>query len=330
MDTFDEHLILWNTKPKRLGGLLTTSLRRKNKFIKSLDKLVPELLEPSLLPRYVKTITVSCNTWDPVNLWNSKSMQNYLAVHDIDIAIDPKELQQQPPEHLYQWAFDLLFRKSADLQRNIDLVKRDQLRIGQNEPYVGIHMRLGNKSTKWKDPERHSISDTDKFLECGRKMQSILSGNGSRNTTGSATAVNDNSSSTMDGLEGLKSSTPHDTGNLVPILYVASDSNEAKKLVQSKDSTVRTAALEVFHIDRSNAQSRSEAYGGNIAAWTEFMLLAEADCIVASRSGFSEAAVRISLKNENFDRCYAYFYECTTMEDIRNHSPAVIATSTAI
>jgi hypothetical protein len=88
--------------------------------------------------------------------------------------------------------------------------------------------------------------------------------------------------------------------------------------------------LEVFHIDRTDAQLRSEAYGGNIAAWTEFMLLVETDCIVASRSGFSEAAVRISLNNETFDRCYAYFYECTTMESIRNHSPVVIATSTAI
>ena len=113
-------------------------------------------------------------------------------------------------------------------------------------------------------------------------------------------------------------------------MYVASDSDEAKKLMQSKDSTVRTATLEVFHIDRSDTQSKPEAYGGNLAAWTEFMLLAEADCLVASRSGFNEAAVRISLKNETFDRCYAYFYECTTMESIRNHSPVVIATSTAI
>ena len=113
-------------------------------------------------------------------------------------------------------------------------------------------------------------------------------------------------------------------------MYVASDSDEAKKLVQSKDSTVRTATLEVFHIDRSDTQSKPEAYGGNLAAWTEFMLLAEADCLVASRSGFNEAAVRISLKNETFDRCYAYFYECTTMESIRNHYPAVIATSTDI
>lgn len=117
MDTFDEHLILWNTKPKHLGGLLSSSLPRKNKFIESLDKLVPELIEPSLLPRNVQTITVSCNTWDPVNLWNSKSMQNYLAVHDID---HPKELQQQPPEHLYQWAFDLLLVINTSRHRQFD------------------------------------------------------------------------------------------------------------------------------------------------------------------------------------------------------------------
>jgi hypothetical protein len=117
MDTFDELLILWNTKPKRLGGLLSSVLRRNNKFIKSLDKLVPELLVPSLLPRNTKVITVSCNTWDPANLWNSKSMQNYLAVHDID---HPKELQQQPPEHLYQWAFDLLLVINTSRHRQFD------------------------------------------------------------------------------------------------------------------------------------------------------------------------------------------------------------------
>ena len=117
MDTFDELLILWNTKPKRLGGLLSSVLRRNNKFIKSLDKLVPELLVPSLLPRNTKVITVSCNTWDPANLWNSKSMQNYLAVRDID---HPKELQQQPPEHLYQWAFDLLLVINTSRHRQFD------------------------------------------------------------------------------------------------------------------------------------------------------------------------------------------------------------------
>ena len=67
-------------------------------------------------------------------------------------------------------------------------------------------MRFGNKSTKCGDPKRHSISDADKFLECGQKMQSILSGTG-RNAI--ATAVNDNSSSTTGGLQGVKSSTPH-------------------------------------------------------------------------------------------------------------------------
>jgi len=119
MDTFDEHLIRWNTKFKhvRVGGLLSSFLCWNNKFMTSLDKLVPELLEPSLLPRNTKVLTVSCNQWDPANLWNSKSMQNYLAIHG------PRELQQPPPEHLYQWAFDVLFSKNTDLQQNIDLVK---------------------------------------------------------------------------------------------------------------------------------------------------------------------------------------------------------------
>mmetsp|Transcript_17423 Transcript_17423/g.25733 ORF Transcript_17423/g.25733 Transcript_17423/m.25733 type:complete len:161 (-) Transcript_17423:24-506(-) len=118
--------------------------------------------------------------------------------------------------------------------------------------------------------------------------------------------------------------------SIIPI-YATTDNEEAKSLIRSKDpKSIKVTTIEPYHIDES--QNRTKATEGNLNAWTEFMLLAEADCIVASRSGFSEVAVRISSMQQQqqrttSSRCYAYFFECQTIHDITLHSSDIIATS---
>lgn len=180
-----------------------------------------------------------------------------------------------PPPQLFKWAFHALFRKSALVQRQLDA-----LRIGLtlDEPYVGVHIRSGNATT-WRDPLRHRLEETDAFLQCARRMQAVVAA---------------------------------DTNSSAPLIFVASDNQAVKERCRANEKAVRTAETVIYQIDRSKRTLSARA--GNVDAWTEMFMLAEANCVVASRSHYSQVAVAISVREPAGGRCWTWFDEC---DDVR-------------
>lgn len=216
------------------------------------------------------------------NLFHPEQLWNSTSMKDYLAPFNINPTNAEVPNRLYAWGFHTLFRKSSLVQRNMDLILRPQLGLQHNGPYVAVHIRLGDQST-WSDPRRHRMSDLAAFLNCSRNMRHILK----------QTRV-----------------------NVEPLILVTSDSNEAKQTMQASDSAVVTTSANIFHTDRSSL-SNTAARAGNIAAWSEFFLLAEANCLVVSNSGFSKVPVKISISVHG--RCWAKFDKCS-MEEIQNNT----------
>lgn len=75
-------------------------------------------------------------------------------------------------------------------------------------------------------------------------------------------------------------------------VLVASDSAAAKSHLLHAIPGATSAAVHVVHVDANAVDVETEHV---FAAWSEFLLLAHASCVVASRSGFSEWAVKATL-----------------------------------
>jgi hypothetical protein len=91
-----------------------------------------------------------------------------------------------------------------------------------------------------------------------------------------------------------------------PLIFVASDSDEVKALFKERDAaSVRLAATTIAHVDRN------PEFEGFLDAYVELLILAEADCIVASNSQFSRVARDISLPTNGIGwRCYVEARDC--------------------
>ena len=285
-DTLSENLVRWNTKPN--GGFRVT------RQLSSMGTMRHELINPSALwTDMADTIIVRLNHLDLEQLWGSKAMQVFMKKYNID------PLKQPAPPALFKWAFDALFIKSPALDDGIKVKKRE-LGIGEGQKYVSIHMRIGT-TKHWHDPARHAVADAPAFLDCARRLRKTIK------TTSS--------------------------GQL-PI-FLASDNDEAKAALKALDNTVKITDLPLFHIDRSRVKSEGNMAAwieffllrsggnsrvkseGNMAAWIEFFLLAESHCLVNSKSGFSEVAIKISMDDDGA-RCSAFWKNCTA-ENIKEN-----------
>lgn len=180
--------------------------------------------------------------------------------------------EEQKRNLLFKWAFLSLFKRSVALNQAITDTK-SKLGINNND-YISIHVRIGNDADiSWNDPERHSIEDIDTFLDCAHKI-----GN-----------------------------TSFHQQHL--LLFVASDSQKAKDLMKSKDKDVRIANTTIYHIDRSPHTDAELVQTGTMDAFVEFMMLADAKCIVRSRSGFSKIPAMLNADTQGVS-CSVQFDQC--------------------
>jgi hypothetical protein len=78
-------------------------------------------------------------------------------------------------------------------------------------------------------------------------------------------------------------------------IFVASDSAAAKVQLLSTIPGATSATVHVIHVDADQADATSN-HSNSIehvfSAWAEFLLIAHSSCVVASRSGFSEWALK--------------------------------------
>lgn len=230
-------------------------------------------IDHALDENYLKTgdedvIVVRTNLWNPHKLWASDMIQTHLARFNYS--------ENPFPTQIYKWAFDSLFQKSLAITRQIETYKKQMFNNKHGEghhSYISLHLRIGDNATTWNDPPRHSLADADSVLECGHKIQMMM-----------------------------RENRPSDTVHL----FFASDSNYAKERIQIKDNTVKSLDVPLYHVDRTKHSSRESTTKGNLAAWSEFLLISESECIVASRSGYSEIAALITGNN-----CSVHFFDCS-------------------
>ena len=143
--------------------------------------------------------------------------------------------------------------------------------------YIAMHVRTGQGKT-WDDPDRHAgLSDLERFDACAVRVQTAI---------------------------GQKCATQLD-------VYVASDKSQAKVYFLDKhshDGTFKAnVIMEVFHIDRTNAELLSNVLGAYDQVWGELKVLIDAACLIMSRSNFSILGLDLSPQQP---RCAVYFDEC--------------------
>jgi len=78
---------------------------------------------------------------------------------------ETRRIFEQP--YVYSTLWHYLFRPSFALE---EFLVENQDRLGLNEPYIGIHIRIGNRSSWW-DPSRHTFEDVSSFLRCAEKAE---------------------------------------------------------------------------------------------------------------------------------------------------------------
>ena len=179
-------------------------------------------------------------------------------------------------------AFNILFRPSEHvLTRKSEMLQALGLDTtqGGSLQYVAIHGRLGGESktsnnvAAWNDPSRDTLSDIPKFVKCARE----------------------------------KANTNSDTNTTAIILV--SDNQEFKVKSSRLHPEIKSITdTLLFHVDRSSGDHKT-SLAGSIDAVAEFLILSEADCLVASRSTFSGAAS--ALRNfRGGHACYYHFNSC--------------------
>jgi hypothetical protein len=233
--------------------------------------------------RRESVIYAKSNMFNPPLIWHSEAMRRYLEPYNI-------RLNESFPQEIYSWAFNSLFKKSKIVKDAMDEIKsRDFNFKTPSEAYVGVHVRIGGNDnrTDFPDPERPERQHLDLFLNCAYRMQNF-------------------------------------TKNLVskPVkIVVFSDSREVKEAMKSREPSIRSADTKILHVDKTEwtagISSADEIFLGHIHAWSEFFLLSESTCIVASRSGFSELAAQISVETKipGSGRCASYFSQCNEFSD---------------
>jgi len=133
----------------------------------------------------------------------------------------------------------------------------------------------------WGDGKRHDPAN-DEFAECAKRVVKRMS-------AGAALSV-----------------------------YVASDDHNAKMSLQQKVPGAVFDPVLPFHIDKSGRGL--DAQEKFLETWAEFMILSRADCLVYSRSGFSEVAVSVSRDLVRGHRCAVQFDSCSTEDIDRSRS----------
>ena len=97
-------------------------------------------------------------------------------------------------------------------------------------------------------------------------------------------------------------------------MYVASDDRDSRVKFRDRVPEALFDTVESYHVEKSTTISSEDARKSNLEVWAEFMIISRADCIVYSRSGFSELAVSLSRHIVTGARCAVQFNSCSHQE----------------
>jgi hypothetical protein len=183
--------------------------------------------------------------------------------------------------------FWTMFDFSPDVRQHANVLRGP---IETNNYYIAAHIRTGN-NPHWKDEIKHNTTEEwDDFTYCIQVLQDAME-------------------QKCDGFR--------------PMAYLASDSPHAKEYVQAQftvhDNTttmVHAPQVEIIHIDRSVTtdgvvQNTTSAYRTVV---TEFKILLDATCLIASDSGFSRLAANLSRLQP---RCKLITTQCRNPKEVR-------------
>ena len=74
----------------------------------------------------------------------------------------------------------------------------------------------------------------------------------------------------------------------------------------------KTSNFEIVHTDKTLAN-----IGNHLLMWSEFLFISEANCMVISRSGYSEIAASLKNRFGKKERCWIYFFDCDKEENLQ-------------
>lgn len=259
-------------------------------------------------------IVIRVNQWYGEKfIWSSRCMKEYLQNQNASTTLHPDDIHK-----LYRWGFWTLFQFHDQVLNRADEIAghvfstqwnktSSSSSAGENDtavakgypvfhPYIGVHIR----------GERHKKEDEHRqFLQCAQGLRDKIF------------ALEQEDSSV--------SATPR-------LIFVTDDSyvgkpregmnTTEKGLLKLWDpDSVRIADTYVFHTELT--KNSGQAKQGNIDSYAEVVILLNSECLVRSRSGFSELPHRISISNEDtFERCGVNFRECDSVAI--EHAPTVL------
>jgi hypothetical protein len=217
-------------------------------------------------------------------IWKSHEMQQLLYIHESDHIKDQESNSTRPlPACIYKWIFYTLFSPSSALS---SLVKQERASLGLSssittQQYIGVHVRLGGGGA-WhgtRETRYNGTAALPHFLQLGHELQHQTEKAGG--TTNQHDAISD-----------------------TPLVIISDDERAKQVLFKMDPRSVRYVSnATLVHVDRSKEDATNLLLRGSLQAWADVLLLAQATCLVESLSSFSSLARRISMKEEEQQRC---------------------------
>mmetsp|Transcript_12089 Transcript_12089/g.20651 ORF Transcript_12089/g.20651 Transcript_12089/m.20651 type:complete len:667 (-) Transcript_12089:46-2046(-) len=228
---------------------------------------------------------------------------HYIEMWDLGLreALGLSEDTKEPDHPLASWALMLLFKPTRQLEMSYAIKMRD-FGLKPGDPYIASHVRLGSKSKTFFELRRHRVNDVHNFSTCALRMREYLAANPS-------TASPDSNPMRLILDTKMKSALSNTAANQIPV-FLASDSNVAKREMMFMIPDLIYIEDDAFHVDRSTRLFRTrEARRLNMLAFVELLFLIRSSCLVASKSGFSYLAVLWSASMHDQRRCWSFPFE---------------------
>lgn len=259
----------------------------------------------------VEGIIIQTNQWigERDVIWNNECMKDMTGRSTTTSMSSSNNAQRH---HLVRWSFWTLFRFNEKVLQRAEDMKRIA-GLDNNKPYIGVHVRS----------ERHRTEESHwRFYNCSKKFQKHIL----------ALELEERQSRLQQ-----QDNNYTDEYTIAPrLIYIADDSYPdktrksipVKSKIQSWDNndTVKTMTdMQVIHTELTDTTQISNSYQANIDVYAELVLLIDSECLMRSRSGFSELPHRISFSNTaTYERCGVRFDQCDD-SDVRSATQLLLS-----
>jgi len=211
----------------------------------------------------------------------SHKLITVLQSKNIEALLQPHGGEISVSRGFYQ-AFWALFHFDKAVLKRADIMKMNAGLIlpqsnGAMVPFVGLHIRHGDSAMVTSKGGRKRVTKVNEVVQCYHNFQRHFPGK-------------------------------------YPVGYIASDSNEEKRLIHKKEKTIHFPKdMSIFHLDLSTRyksgadMSDNAIHEGVLDVYAELAVLGESNCLITSKSMFSflvyyirdEAACSVYLKDCN-------------------------------